>query len=300
MKHNRRPIILVSMPWASASRPNIALGLLVAIARRRGFPCHARYLNLPLASQFDPPDLYEEFANSPKMFPLAEHLFAVDIFGRQALDSDRYLDDIYRATIDEDGEGGDRTGEPHDDPRSDPRDEARSEPRSDPRSDPRDEAATNPLRRLRDEMVPRFLDQCTASLLEQSPDVVGFGCSCAQLMPSLALARRIKERSPETTIIMGGSAVHDPMGVALAPLFRDVVDHFFTGEAEESFVSFLAAHRDGGALTSIPGITVDGLPTSPATVAGSLDGLPGFIISVLTSYYMFLKFAKLWEKKSGY
>ena len=221
MKHNRRPIILVSMPWASASRPNIALGLLVAIARRRGFPCHARYLNLPLASQFDPPDLYEEFANSPKMFPLAEHLFAVDIFGRQALDSDRYLDDIYRATIDEDGEGGDRTGEPHDDPRSDPRDEARSEPRSDPRSDPRDEAATNPLRRLRDEMVPRFLDQCTASLLEQSPDVVGFGCSCAQLMPSLALARRIKERSPETTIIMGGFLV-------LAALIRPLTDLLFS------------------------------------------------------------------------
>jgi glycosyltransferase involved in cell wall biosynthesis len=29
---------------------------------------------------------------------------------------------------------------------------------------------------------------------------------------------------------------------------------------------------------------------------GVLDGLPGFIISVLSSYYIFIKFAKLWEK----
>jgi len=29
-----------------------------------------------------------------------------------------------------------------------------------------------------------------------------------------------------------------------------------------------------------------------------LDGIPGFIISVLSSYYVFLKYAKIWEKRS--
>jgi hypothetical protein len=28
---------------------------------------------------------------------------------------------------------------------------------------------------------------------------------------------------------------------------------------------------------------------------GFLDGLPGFIISVMNAHYVFLKFAKLWE-----
>ncbi len=32
---------------------------------------------------------------------------------------------------------------------------------------------------------------------------------------------------------------------------------------------------------------------------GFLDGIPGLIISVLSSYYVFLKYAKLWEKKNG-
>ncbi|RLB07044.1 MAG: glycosyltransferase family 2 protein [Deltaproteobacteria bacterium] len=30
---------------------------------------------------------------------------------------------------------------------------------------------------------------------------------------------------------------------------------------------------------------------------GFLDGIPGFIISVLSSYYVFIKYAKLWEKR---
>jgi len=30
---------------------------------------------------------------------------------------------------------------------------------------------------------------------------------------------------------------------------------------------------------------------------GFLDGLPGFVISVLSSYYIFIKCSKLWEKR---
>jgi len=32
---------------------------------------------------------------------------------------------------------------------------------------------------------------------------------------------------------------------------------------------------------------------------GFLDGIPGLIISILSSYYVFLKYAKLWEKRNG-
>ena len=31
--------------------------------------------------------------------------------------------------------------------------------------------------------------------------------------------------------------------------------------------------------------------------SGYKDGLPGFMISALNTYYVFLKFAKLWEKQ---
>jgi hypothetical protein len=32
---------------------------------------------------------------------------------------------------------------------------------------------------------------------------------------------------------------------------------------------------------------------------GFRDGLPGFIISAMNSYYVFLKFAKLWELRAA-
>ena len=32
---------------------------------------------------------------------------------------------------------------------------------------------------------------------------------------------------------------------------------------------------------------------------GFMDGLPGFVISVLSSYYVFMKYAKLWERKNA-
>jgi hypothetical protein len=32
---------------------------------------------------------------------------------------------------------------------------------------------------------------------------------------------------------------------------------------------------------------------------GFTDGMPGFIISSMNAYYVFLKFAKLWEKQVG-
>jgi hypothetical protein len=32
---------------------------------------------------------------------------------------------------------------------------------------------------------------------------------------------------------------------------------------------------------------------------GFLDGMPGFVIAVVSSYYVFLKYAKLWELQKG-
>ncbi|MBV1856446.1 RiPP maturation radical SAM C-methyltransferase [Catellatospora tritici] len=78
------------MPWASGTRPSLAAGLLVARARQAGHHCGAAYPNLDFAALIGA-ELYETFAETPALFPLAEHLFAADLFGAQALDSDRFL-----------------------------------------------------------------------------------------------------------------------------------------------------------------------------------------------------------------
>ena len=191
--------VLVTMPWASAARPSIGIGLLVSLARRAGFRCDAFYPNLYFSSLFDPVESYEQIAAMPKNSALAEHLFAVDVFGREALGSDEYL----RGIAEDDGSGSGPDVTPD---------------------------ALDLIQGLRDDAVPAFLSYCLDALLARAPDVVGFGCTCGQLSASLALATRIKQARPDTVVIFGGTAVHDEMGEALARLFPGAIDHVFTGE----------------------------------------------------------------------
>ena len=78
--------------------------------------------------------------------------------------------------------------------------------------------------------------------------------------------------------------------------YRDIKDHLRTIDRFTSVsAGELHARGRGGALAGM-------LLNAPAKFlkmyvlkAGFLDGLPGFIVAVLGSYYVFLKYAKLWE-----
>lgn len=78
--------------------------------------------------------------------------------------------------------------------------------------------------------------------------------------------------------------------------YRDIADHLRT---IDRFTTVAARELDargrGGALSGM-------LLRPPARFAkmyllkaGFLDGVPGFVVSVLGGYYVFLKYAKLWE-----
>ncbi|WP_437877311.1 RiPP maturation radical SAM C-methyltransferase [Sorangium sp. So ce513] len=83
--------LLASMPWASASRPSLGIGTLVAAAKTRGFDCSSTYPNLLMSSRIGP-EIYESLAETPALFTMCEHVFAVDVFGKDALRSDAFLD----------------------------------------------------------------------------------------------------------------------------------------------------------------------------------------------------------------
>jgi len=104
----------------------------------------------------------------------------------------------------------------------------------------------------------------------------------------------------------GGIDPHDrlepegPVGTLAGDLehrtYRDITDHLLTIDRFTSVAAGeLHARGRGGALAGM-------LLNAPAKFvkmyllkAGFLDGLPGFIVAVLGSYYVFLKYAKLWE-----
>jgi ribosomal peptide maturation radical SAM protein 1 len=228
-------VVLVSMPWESSSRPSLAIGTLTAIARQAGFDCTAQHLNLDLAARMGA-EPYDAFAENVELFPLGEHCFASDLFGPEALDSERYLARF----------GG---------------------------VDPMQSASPDPLHVLRDRAVPAFLDAATATLAALRPDVVGFSCTFNQTLPSLALARRLKAAMPALTVLLGGACVHGQMGETYAETFGDVIDHVFIGEADDTFPEWLRAFAEGDPDRPLPGVT-GGHGRQPARLTHNLDRLP--------------------------
>src|SRR6185437_2765767 len=88
-----------------------------------------------------------------------------------------------------------------------------------------------------------------------SADVVGFTSMFAQTVPSVAMARLIKDANPDVITIMGGANCEAPMGAAIAGNFR-ALDYVFAGPALRTFPEFLhrlvAGRRD--LIGSIRGI----------------------------------------------
>ena len=229
--------ILVSMPWASAGRPNLSVGVLVASARQHGFDCRAFDASLSLAATIGH-ELYQTFAQENRFFGVCEHLFASQVFGCEALRSDDFLRTLL-ATL------------PN-----------------------RAEAAFfgDLLTLLRDRTLPAFVAAARDHVLARSPDVVGFSCTFNQVFASLALAQAIKAVRPDICIAMGGSCLHGEMGVAYARRFPALIDHVFVGEADDTFPAFLR-HATDGSARGLPGITVAGELHADALPA-SMEAVP--------------------------
>lgn len=103
-------------------------------------------------------------------------------------------------------------------------------------------------------------------------DIVGFSCQCWNLERSMELARRIKERRPNTTVVFGGhSAIYEKDRVLeQAPW----VDAIATGEGEVAFPSLVRAVRDGSPLEGVPGICTRTKPQAPMLAPVAEPPLP--------------------------
>lgn len=227
------------MPWASSVRPSLSVGTVVAAAKNAGFYCTSDYPNLTFSGLIGH-EAYEYFAETPALFPIAEHLFAVDLFGADALDSDAYIADFFKSS----------------------------------ESTEVCVFQISAIQKMRDSLIPNFLGDWSAKMGDLHPDIVGFSCTFNQVLASLAAARRLRGILPRAVIVFGGACVHGKMGEAYANAFRDYVDCIFTGEADISFVTFLQLLSAGDDITSIPGMTANGWLRLKPLLVHDLEALP--------------------------
>jgi ribosomal peptide maturation radical SAM protein 1 len=233
-------VALVCMPFASADRPSIQLGLVGAIAEAAGHEVELFHFNLELAAALTP--LTYEHLCERRAHLTGEWLFAPAAFGDAVPSEAAYFADFPDERtwlVELLGEGA--------------------------------------VERLRSEILPAFVDRCCENVDWSRFAVVGFSSLFQQNAASLALARRIKARFPSVQIIFGGANTEGEMGEEMARAFP-FIDHVVSGEAEHAFPSLLKSvaigeqpPKQAGLISRQNGVLVVGGQAPPTA---NLDAMP--------------------------
>jgi ribosomal peptide maturation radical SAM protein 1 len=102
-------------------------------------------------------------------------------------------------------------------------------------------------------LATEFVAEAAAEIIAREPDVIGLTTTFMQNVPSLALARRIKELAPSVKVVLGGGNCDGPMGATLHRNYP-FVDFVVRGEGEDAFPRLLDAIDSGQGYAAIPGL----------------------------------------------
>jgi ribosomal peptide maturation radical SAM protein 1 len=230
------------MPFISALRPSIAIGLLCAIGKNHGFDVQTLHLNLDF-SQVLGQKWYEALSqHRGRLF--GDWLFSAAAYGAAAPDPDG---------------------------------EMLTEFAEDAKFFEGVELDRDELLQVRRELVPRYLARLRDEIPWRDYDVVGFTTTFQQTMASAALASEIRTVHPGVKIVFGGANLDGDMGSELVRALPQI-DFGISGEADHSFPAFLDALAREQSPHGIPGVIVrrgeEIMATPPAPPLESLDELP--------------------------
>lgn len=88
---------------------------------------------------------------------------------------------------------------------------------------------------------------CLERIEAEKPDLVGISTSFNQLLPSLWLARLIKQVYPKIQIVLGGAACSEPMGLRVLEGYPDI-DYAVSGFGEQALLTLSRSNPPKGHL----------------------------------------------------
>lgn len=237
-------VLLVSMPYGSLDRPALGISLLKPALVRRGIDCSIRYLSLDFAELVGV-DEYRFVANElPYTAFAGDWSFSGALYGTSAAPGREYVEEILRGTW--------HLGD----------------------------AEISRLLSVRSQ-VDVFLHHCMTAVDWSDYEIVGFTSTFEQNLASLALARRLKDRFPQLSLVFGGANWEGEMGLELHRRFP-FVDFVCSGESDHSFPSLVDRLSRGRSprhtRKPIPGIVYRhrgrSVYTGPARRVDDMDALP--------------------------
>lgn len=252
-------VVLVSAPFGPLLLPSLGLSLLksAVLADNAKVGVEILYLTIDFAKRIGP-ELYTRITDGDTTCNLlGEWVFADAVFPDHAAPRD-YITNVlgFGETWTEEAADGSRVLK---------------------------EELIRDLLNARD-MVPGFLEESAARIVSLSPGLVGFTTVFDQNLGSLALARAVKELSPDTPIIFGGPNCEGVMGQQILTNFP-WVDATVSGEGEVVFPEIIRRISSGKPLSDLSGLSgvrlrkplsllATGAPLSVAPGVKTMDELP--------------------------
>jgi ribosomal peptide maturation radical SAM protein 1 len=252
-------VLLISMPFGPLLQPSIGLSLLKAsLIANKITSTKILYFTIKFAELIDIP-LYLSISNGqPSTVDLVgEWIFNGSLFNIPEIEVENYIRDVLREFSPKHKKG-------HVD------------------SDPAllEEFIKNVLS-IRNK-VELFLDQCLEEVLIYKPKIVALTSIFQQQVASLSLAKRIKEKSPDTFIILGGANCEGIMGVEVVRQF-DFINAVISGEGDIVFPKLVQRVLDEKLFSDLEGVytreniehleRIGGNPSNACSVV-DMDALP--------------------------
>ncbi len=209
-----KKLLLVSMPFAETSIPSIQLALLEAYLKERNVSIKTKHLYLNTAEIYGLNN-YNFLINNPNDSYIVQLSFSKYLFPdhwAKNLEKIRYFYDNIIATNQKYKE-------------------------------------TLPFENYL-EKTDKFFSYAIHPFNWEKFDIIGFTLNYGQILPSLAISKKIKEKFPEKTIVFGGSSTINELGKRVLKTF-DWIDFIISGEGEESLFLLTKYNQD---YNSIPGL----------------------------------------------
>jgi ribosomal peptide maturation radical SAM protein 1 len=205
MHDEKKSVLLVAMPFAGVRIPSIQLPVLETYCRQRGITIETRHLYLKAAELYGLQN-YHALIYPPNDSYTAQMVFSKYVFPKHWNNNENKFRDYFTQHS-------------------------------------MQNTQIPPL--SFDEYVHRtdiFYQWIFDQVDWRSFDLIGFTLNYGQLLPSLAVAKKIKELAPEKKIIFGGSRTVDALGTNVLQAF-DYIDFIVSGDGEHALFLLASAYE---------------------------------------------------------
>jgi ribosomal peptide maturation radical SAM protein 1 len=246
-------VLLVSMPFGLVVTPSLALGLLHASIDHLPYRIRQWYPSLAFAERVG----FQTYWTAGNRWEIGDWAFAAELFPDHDLDPQGFIDHVLQQ------------------PSKDQKIMLASVPGRESWVNDTVDAALQVR-----SAAHAFIEECLHEVQLMRPRVVAFSCLFQQIVPSLALARRIKEVSPDTVVVIGGNECYGVKAIEVARQFP-FLDAVASGAGDIVFPQIVDRAMQGSSLDDLQGIyshqralLIDSDDVVNAASPKSMDDLP--------------------------